>query len=692
MADTRRRVALFSTLTLIAICFAFPQTPVAAEDAMSAGTRAGFSPGGGLGNLSQADLDREFDAMAATGAEWVRVDFSWPTLEPTKGSFAWSSIDRVVNAAQSRGMSVLALPTYTPAWARAAGTDSSKYPPLDPADYANFVRAATTRFAPKGVKHWEIWNEPNTYHFWKPAPDVGAYTTLLTKAAAAIRSVDATATVITGGLSPATDSADGSKIAPTTFVERMYKAGAKGHFDALAIHPYSYPALPMDPTTSSWNTFYRLPLIHDAMVAQGDGEKKIWLTEYGAPTGTDPTAVTEDAQGTYAEEAYKAVEAWSWAGPLFWYAARDAGTDLANREHNFGLLHRDFSPKPAYDVFKTVMSSTSTTEPTATVNDVTVSEGSGTAAFTVSLSSPAPATVSVDYATSSGSATTADFTSTSGTLSFATAESSKTITVPVTNDTLHEDTERFDILLSSPTNVALTDTSATASISDDDTAPTLSVNDVTVAEGNSGTKLMTFTVTKSKAAGVTSSVSFSTANGSATSGSDYTANSGTVSLTPSATKATFSVTVAGDTVIEPNESFTVNLSSPIRATIADGQGVGTIGDDDDLPSLRVNDVSVTEGHSGTTPATFTISLSKAFTIDVSVNYATADGTARAGKDYYATSGTVTIPAGALSAPVSVAVIGDTADEGREGFKLKLFSAVNASLADKTGAGKIQNDD
>ncbi len=187
--------------------------------------------------------------------------------------------------------------------------------------------------------------------------------------------------------------------------------------------------------------------------------------------------------------------------------------------------------------------------------------------------------------------------------------------------------------------------------------PTLSISDVTLTEGNSGTKNAMFTVTLSTASTQQVTVAFATANGTATAGQDYTAQSGTLTFAPNATSQTISVVVAGDTTVEPDETFFVNLSAPVNATIADAQGVGTI-QNDDLPSLSINDVTVTEGNTGTTNATFTVTLSAASSQQVTVGYATADGTATtAGSDYTAKSGTLTFAAGVTSQTITVLVDG-----------------------------------
>ncbi len=311
------------------------------------GSVTGYAPSGGFQWLNDTDLAHELDAMRSSGTAWLRLDFPWSVIERHRGVFDWSSTDRVVSAAAAREISVLALPTYTPAWARPAGTPD-KHPPTDPTQFAAFVRATASRYGPDRVQAWEVWNEPNISDFWAAKPDPEAYAVLLRQVSNVLREVRPGVPVIAGGLSPAVDSADGTKISPLTYTRRVYGAGAGSAFDALGMHPYSYPALPMDSTTSSWNTFYRLPLIRDVMLANGDGHKQIWLTEFGAPTGTTADAVSEQRQAEILEQGLVAAQERSWIGPTFLYSYRDFGNILSEREDNFGLVRHDFSGKPAW--------------------------------------------------------------------------------------------------------------------------------------------------------------------------------------------------------------------------------------------------------------------------------------------------------------------------------------------------------
>ncbi|MBA4789699.1 MAG: cellulase family glycosylhydrolase [Rhizobiales bacterium] len=223
--------------------------------------------------------------------------------------------------------------------------------------------------------------------------------------------------------------------------------------------------------------------------------------------------------------------------------------------------------------------------------------------------------------------------------------------------------------------------------------PTLAVGDATVVEGHSGTSLLAFTVTLSAASATAVSVAYGTSNGTAQAGADYGALSGTLTFAPGETTKVVYVQVAGDTVVEANETVNFTLSGASGATIADGSAVGTIVNDDVvLPTLSIADASVAEGNAGTKVMTFTVTLSQAATGPVSVHYATGDGTATAGSDYGAGSGTLTFAAGETTKTIQVTVNGDAAVEANETFTVTLTAPSGATLADGSATGTIVNDD
>jgi len=224
--------------------------------------------------------------------------------------------------------------------------------------------------------------------------------------------------------------------------------------------------------------------------------------------------------------------------------------------------------------------------------------------------------------------------------------------------------------------------------------PALSIDDVSLPEGTSGSTNATFTVTLSQSSSLPVTVQAATADGSAQAGSDYTpVGPTTLTFPPGTTAQTFSVPVLGDTTVEPTETFVVTLTGPTNATIGRPQGVGTVVNDDDATVIFPNDVSVAEGNSGPTTATFTVSLNRATTSPVTVQFATADGTATTGDhDYQAASGTLTFNPGETSKAVAISVTGDTRGEGNETFLLTIFNPSGAAIARAQGVGTIVDDD
>ena len=328
----------------------------------------------------------------------------------------------------------------------------------------------------------------------------------------------------------------------------------------------------------------------------------------------------------------------------------------------------------------------------------TVGENGIAATINVTRTGGDDGAVSVNYATSNGTAAAgAEYTAASGTLNFADGDTSESFQVFVADDALDETDKTVNLSLSVPGGGATLGAQSTAvlTINDDEATPTLSVGDATVTEGNSGTTDAVFTVTLSAASSFTVTVNYATSDVSATQPADYTAASGTLTFSPGQTSKTFAVPVVGDTIDEPNEGFGVSLSGESNATVpglAERLGVGTITDDDGAPSLTIGDATVTEGHAGTINATFTVSLLPASGLSVAVNYATADGTAAQPTDYTATSGTLTFDPGQTSKTVTVVVKGDTTPEAHETFFVNLSGANNATLGDTQGQGTVNNDD
>ena len=337
--------------------------------------------------------------------------------------------------------------------------------------------------------------------------------------------------------------------------------------------------------------------------------------------------------------------------------------------------------------------------PSLTINDVTITEGNSgtvTAVFTATLSSTSGKTITVDYATQDGTAVAGqDYTAVpTTTLTFNPSDTEKSFNITVNGDTLDEFDETFTVELSNESNVTLADSSGQATITDDDLIPTLTIGDVSVTEGNSGTTNANFIVTLSAPSGKTITVNYQTTAVNATAGTDYDTASGTVTFTPGDTSETITVLVNGDTVDEVNETFQVNLSGETNVTVTDNQAIGTINDDDPLPTATINNVTVAEGNSGTVTAVFTVTLSAPSEKIITINYSSANGSATAGEDFTAVPASALTfnPGSSLSQTISVTILGDLDMEPNEQFYINLTGSSNATLGNSQGIGTINNDD
>jgi photosystem II stability/assembly factor-like uncharacterized protein len=237
-----------------------------------------------------------------------------------------------------------------------------------------------------------------------------------------------------------------------------------------------------------------------------------------------------------------------------------------------------------------------------------------------------------------------------------------------------------------------TDSESAITLNIDGTATLLPVSssDISVVEDNrSGVAVFTISAPVPSAQAIT--FDYATADGTALAGQDYTAASGSATIPAGQTSTTISIPINPDSIDEADETFFLNLSNPTNATISTPQVQGTILDDD-LPTLNVGDVTVVEGNSGTSDAVFTASLLRPGDQDITFFYTTSGGTATAGVDYTASSGTGMIPAGQTSVTFAVPVIGDTTFEPDKTFFVRISSTVNASIGDRDGMATIQNDD
>jgi hypothetical protein len=352
LARIRRHsvLAAVAAAMLATVAGFWPSRGAAATDAVTPAFGVQFH--GMWSDYTDAERARVLDELKAAQVKWIRLDVGWSMLQPD-GQDSYSPwgvgfVDRVIDMAANRGLKVLVTLWLTPAWANHARGERTL--PDDPADYARAVGWAAQHWAGK-VQAWEIWNEPNDNDSLTGASPA-AYTRLLRAAYPAIHAGNPDATVVFGGPS-GTDA---------QWIEQAYAAGAHGYFDAMAVHPYQ--AVADEPPSAPDNgTRYRMAhvaAIHRLMVANGDGAKPIWFTEFGwsshSNAGIDlrkgsnnwRRGVSEERQAEYLVETLKLIpKKWPYVTKAFWYDSHDRqGEGVQNG--NYGLLRRDLSPKPAY--------------------------------------------------------------------------------------------------------------------------------------------------------------------------------------------------------------------------------------------------------------------------------------------------------------------------------------------------------
>ena len=346
--------------------------------------------------------------------------------------------------------------------------------------------------------------------------------------------------------------------------------------------------------------------------------------------------------------------------------------------------------------------------PTVSISPALVSQdegNDGTTAytFTVSLSNPSDRPITVVYGTTDGTALAGeDYVANGGTLVFTPDGSlSQTITVLVKGDNTFEPNEEFSITLNNATNATIdpSNSIATGVLINDDPRPTISIEDISTTEGDSGITNATFTVTLSNPSAETITVQYVTTNGTATvANGDYTSTGGILTFNPGETSTTFDVAITGDTTREADETFNVLLINPTNATIADDTATATIVNDDGVPVASITPATVTkvEGNSGTTAYVYTVRLTNPNDQPVSIRYSTNDGTAKASDgDYIDNDGVLTFnPGDPLTKTITVLTKGDAKFEADETFTVQLNSATNGVIrtGENVATGTLTNDD
>jgi hypothetical protein len=285
----------------------------------------------------------------------------WREIEPTRGDYLWEYPDWLVRASEHYGLDLALRLDHPPQWALSPTSGSA---PVDPHTYAEFAGRVATRYQGR-VSAYVVWNEPNLASEWGGLqPNAAAYVSLLQMAHKAIKAADATVRVISAGLAPTNDVTE-SALDERLFLQQMYAAGAKGHFDGLGAHPYGFAYPPDEPPAGhSGFNFARLADLRQIMVEANDGDTPVWATEMGwtaAPVGPQQQwlRVTAEQQADYLVGAFeKARREWPWLELLtVWNLS--SGLPADDEKRGYSILDDDYEPRPAYITLATALSAQS---------------------------------------------------------------------------------------------------------------------------------------------------------------------------------------------------------------------------------------------------------------------------------------------------------------------------------------------
>ncbi|MBA3305783.1 MAG: cellulase family glycosylhydrolase, partial [Thermoleophilaceae bacterium] len=308
---------------------------------------------------SDENMARELDLVRDLGANAVRADIAWSSLQ-TDGPNGYSDwyvkkLDAFVAGAEARGMKVIASLWSTPCWASSApetlkqgcagawwDRGVTKYMPRNPLDYARSAQWLTARYGTK-LAALEVWNEPNHENFLTASDAAAAYAPLVKVTYPLAKAGNPDVPVLAGALS----------FADRPFLDRLYALGIKGSYDGISVHPYNEWRAPGDMWDNEWKRYTLIPGLRSIRAAQqavGDNTP-VWITEFGwtnCNAGSDRWCVTTEKQASYLRDSFGLIDAEPYVKSAIVYNLRDKGTDRNDPEDNFGLMTRDYTPKPAY--------------------------------------------------------------------------------------------------------------------------------------------------------------------------------------------------------------------------------------------------------------------------------------------------------------------------------------------------------
>ncbi|MBI4301940.1 MAG: cellulase family glycosylhydrolase [Chloroflexi bacterium] len=298
------------------------------------------------------------------GIGWVKVLFSWDSIEPRKGYFwddrykksTWEKYDEMVELAEKYGMKIIARLDRPPDWTRQDNSFKTS-PPDDFYDYADFVYAVVSRYKGR-IQHYQIWNEPNIWPEWGNRPvDPKGYVELLKIAYQRAKLADPNALVLSAPLAQTLEKSP-SNLNELDYLEAMYQAGAKDYFDILLANAYGFSLPPNDPPDPDRLNFARITLLREVMVRNGDTNKAVWINEFGwnaAPSDFPQDKlywgrVSEKQQAEYTIEGINMARLWGWVGVInIWYFRQVGDISPWERaDYYFRIVDIDFTPRLVY--------------------------------------------------------------------------------------------------------------------------------------------------------------------------------------------------------------------------------------------------------------------------------------------------------------------------------------------------------
>jgi polysaccharide biosynthesis protein PslG len=362
-----------------------PQQAGAPAAQPAPGTNTGGAPATPSGSFGYGfqvhlwDLNQQAKGLVVgnvkqAGFNWSKNQWNWSAIEKAPGQYDWSEPDRIVDAEASAGLNILISVQDSPAFYR---SPSSGLMPSDPSKFGQLMQAMAARYKGR-VKAYELWNEPNLAREAGPNIDPSTYLPLLKAGHDGVKAGDSSAVTFIGALSPTGNSTPGVSMDDLAYLQALYALNggeARNYFDVMAAHlsgfsnpPDCTPSTPQCSLSGGWNNdpsffaFYRLGQYRDAMVAAGDGDKKIWLTEFGydsnpvaIPGYEYSTYISEDTQARFLVQAFDIARKTPYiGGVMVWNLNYQLAVPQTDEKWGFAVMRSDWSPRPAYSALATM--------------------------------------------------------------------------------------------------------------------------------------------------------------------------------------------------------------------------------------------------------------------------------------------------------------------------------------------------